>query len=194
MIDINKVIKELKKVNPHGFIIESHFQVEFGYALKHVYPDYEVTFEWYKEKKKIDLVASNGEETVGFEFKYFTKKQELVLNHGLQVQLKQQNNRDLHRIGFWKDVSKLETFINNKDIDYGYCLFLSNDEKVFDDTNNNDKDYSIADGIRPNKKDLRYYSKGILNPSHNIDLLKNSYNLKKEKYNDAFNLLPLKID
>lgn len=193
MIDINKVIEELKQANSNGFVNETHFQVEFGYALKRVYPEYDLTFEWANEyHMRIDLIAKSENETVGFEFKYYTKDAIIELNHGLKVQLKNQAAANLHRIGFWKDVSKIEKLNMIRQLDYGFCLFLTNDEKIFNPINssNYDKDFDISDGIKPEKQNLHYESK----PQYDSDIM-NKYSLKHRPYNDkGFYLLDLLVN
>lgn len=196
--DINKVLNELKKVNPNGFINECHFQVEFGYALKRVYPKYKITFEWHSGDKRVDLFATDGKERIGFEFKYFTKKETRMLNNGLMVELKNQNNRDLHRIGFWKDVEKLEGLIAEGKIDKGYCLFLTNDAKVFLPVpeGNADVDYDLSDGLRPMKNKLEHLTRDG-SKNYSVELSKIDYEIKNKPYcptNSSFRIVVLPID
>ena len=194
MIDTNRVLDSLKMANPNGFVNETHFQIEFGYALKKTYPEYDLTFEWANEyHMRVDLIARSENETIAFEFKYFTKEAVVELNNGLKVRLKNQLARDLHRIGFWKDVSKIEKLTMIHQVDYGYCLFLTNDEKVFDivKPTNKDKDYDISDGVRPGKHNLSY--QGV--PQHDVVVMKSDYQLKHKPYNNkGFYLLDLLID
>ena len=87
--------------------------------------------------------------------------------------MKDQNNADLHRIGFWKDVKKIEELIAGDKINKGYCLFLTNDAKVFlpVSTGNADSDYDLSDGLKPGKKHLEHRTKkGTAN--HLIELSK----------------------
>ena len=193
MISLNKILDDLKRTNPNGFVNETHFQIEFGYAFKRTYPAYDLIFEWANDNMRVDLIAKNNEEAIGFEFKYFTKESVVKLKFGLKVQLKYQLARDLHRIGFWKDVSKLEGLKSKNLIKYGYCLFLTNDEKVFSPIkpSNNDIDYDVSDGIKPGKCNLVYRGKH----PHNVILVKNNYALKHKQYNsNGFYLLDLLIN
>ena len=195
MIDINKVLKELEFTNPNGFIIESHFQVEFGYALKRIYPEYNITFEWSKDKKRVDIFAESENEKVGFEFKYFTMKETRTLNNGLVVELKNQTSRDLHRIGFWKDVEKLEGFKAKKDIDRGYCLFLTNDKKVFlplSKSNHKDYDFDLSDGPYPGNRELKYFKGTSAEPKYDVKI-SGEYVLCRELYGNGLYLLVLPI-
>ena len=192
--DINKVLKELKKVNPNGFINECHFQVEFGYALKRAYPNYDITYEWHKEKKRVDLLAADGKEKIGFEFKYYTKEETRILNQGLKVMLKEQAAANLTRIGYWIDVEKLERFVQNRVIDSGYCLLLTNDDRVFSvlGDNNLDKDCDVSNGVKPSNRILRYRSKKGFIEERTLHI-KNEYHLKNVLYGDGLYLLILPI-
>lgn len=192
--DINRVLDELKKVNPNGFINECHFQIEFGYALKRAYPKYEITFEWHKENKRVDLFANDEKEKIGFEFKYYTKEEIRVLNYGLKVMLKEQAAANLTRIGYWIDVEKLECFVQRGVIDFGYCLLLTNDKRVFNvlGDNNMDKDYDVSNGIKPGNRTLHYYSKKGLMEDRTLHI-KNEYTLNNESYGNDLYLLVLPI-
>lgn len=181
--DINDVMKELVRKNPTGFINECHFQLEFGYALKRAFPRFDIHYEWSQDEKRVDVFARDKKEKIGFEFKYYTTKEEIVLNHGLKVVLKNQNNADLHRIGFWKDVKKLEGLIAGGKIDKGYCLFLTNDAKVFLPVpkDNADTDYDLSDGLKPGKNRLEHQTKNGT-PNYVIELSKTDYQIKNEPY------------
>lgn len=191
MFNINDVIKELEKCNPNGFINETHFQVEFGYAVKRTYPKYKLTFEWKYDNYRIDLLAENGDERIAFEFKYFTKAETRMLNHGLKVQLKNQANKDLHRIGFWRDVAKLQSIPN---LTEKYCLFLTNDETVFNETKNGDREFDVSDGIKPTKLSLRHYHRGgQVDNEYEVKLTKKNYTLKHVSYGSGMWLLLLPV-
>ena len=196
--DINDVMKELVRTNPNGFINECHFQVEFGYALKRAFPRFDIHYEWSQNKKRVDVFAQDKKERIGFEFKYYTTKKEIVLNHGLKVVLKNQNNADLHRIGFWKDVKKLEGLIARGKIDKGYCLFLTNDAKVFLPVpeGNADVDYDLSDGLRPMKNKLEHLTRDG-SKNYSVELSKIDYEIKNKPYcptNSSFRIVVLPID
>ena len=195
MFDVHEVIEKLKKTDPNGFIIESHFQVQFGYALKRVYPDAKnIIFEWSKDKRRVDLVATVDDEVIGFEFKYFTKKQRLELNDGVVVDLKKQAAKDLLRIGVWQDVEQIEYFVmETHDFSKGYCIALTNEIKVFDnvmDTDNLDKEYDISNGTKVGSEKNRYNKSKKLTHSTKI---KGTYDLLHKPYNDYFEQLIIEI-
>lgn len=192
--DVNKVIDELKKANPNGFILESHLQVEFGYAIKRAYPKAEIVFEYpfvmKGHNKRMDIRATiKGEkdENIGFEFKYFTKEQELELKEYFIVPLKNQVCKDLHRIGFWKDIEKMEHVIKQNLIEEGYCILLTNDVTIFNPVKatNNDKDYDISKGLKPGKKHLTYSGK----PQHDVLLSKIDYSLDHSPYSQDLEIM-----
>lgn len=195
MFDVYKVIEELKKSDPNGFIIESHFQVQFGYALKRAYPDAKnIIFEWSKDKRRVDLVATVDDEVIGFEFKYFIKKQNLQLNNGLNVKLKDQVAKDILRLGFWKDVEKMEHFVKStKDFNKAYCIALTNELGVFKnitDSNNEDKEFDISNGIKYPFTRMRFDKKG--KRTHCVKIT-NQYDFKHTSYNDIFEQLIVEI-
>ncbi len=193
--DVNKVIDELKRKNQKGFILESHLQVEFGYAIKEVYTNAEIVFEYPFDmngnNKRMDIRATIGEETIGFEFKYFTKSQELELRKGFIVPLKDQVCKDLHRIGFWKDVQKIEYAIKHNLIDEGYCILMTNDLSIFNPVKatNNDKDFDISKGIKPGKKILKYPGK----PQHDVSLIKTDYSLDHCAYSEYLEIMCIPV-
>ncbi len=191
--DVNKVMNELIRTNPNGFINECHFQLEFGFALKRVFPRYTITFEWNQNKKRIDLIADDKRERIGFEFKYFTKKesQPRSLKYGTKISFKSHRNADLHRIGFWKDIEKLEGLLNDKRINSGYCLFLTNDFNAFDKTENADKDFDISNGTKPISSHLIHRTKqGDVDYEANV---LGKYTLENKVYGNDFYYLIVPI-
>ena len=192
---INKVIDELKKTNPNGFVLESHLQIEFGYAIKRIYPEAKVVFEYpfvmNGKNKRMDIRATVGDETIGFEFKYFTKAQELVLRKDFIVPLKNQVCKDLHRIGFWKDAEKMEYAVGQNLVNEGYCLLLTNDLSIFNPvkTTNNDKDYDISKGKKPGKKFLKYPGMS----KHDVSLIKIDYNLDHSAYSRDLEIMYIPV-
>ena len=112
MLNIDNVIKELQKTNPNGFINQGHFQIEFGYACKRTYPECELTFDGEYNTLSVQC----GEERFCFDFRYFTKEETRILNHGFKVQLRNHCDKELDN----------QTVLLGDDI--YYCLFLTNDE------------------------------------------------------------------
>ena len=198
MIDLNRVFENLKDKNPNGFLGKDHFQVEFGYAFKNAYPEYELLFGMNLEYgQHIDLIARTSKETIGFTFQYFTKEDEIELNRGLKVYTKISGSASQGRITFWKNVSKMERLSMVHAFDYGYCILLTNNVMVFEPIkalDRMDREYDLSDGLRPMLNNLHYYDKNNRVANRNdVFLMKNDYEIHTQRYGYDFYLLPLEI-
>ena len=164
MIDINRIIENLKQTNPNGFVSKEHFQVEFANALIRVLPEYKLTLNHYFEHvhTSVDLIARGNNEVVGFNFRYYTRKDIISLNNGITAMIKNTGPISNARIDFWKDVSKLERLSMFHCFDYGFNILLTNDTRMFEPikaTNRCDREFDLSGGLRPMLHNLHRYDR-----------------------------------
>ena len=137
---IYQVLDELAKVD-HFFVSEVHLQTEFIIKAHELFPEYKYLPELvpskvpaeYKElfgNKGVhfDLLILANDEKILVEFKYITKSYSEVIN-GLNVSVKSHAAHDIRRYDSWKDISRIESFVNSteSDVDAGYFILLTND-------------------------------------------------------------------
>lgn len=75
----------------------------------------------------LDLLAVRGKERVAIELKYWKRALNLTLPDGERFALKNQGAHDISRYDFWKDVWRIETMIDEGQVDAGFALTLTND-------------------------------------------------------------------
>ena len=132
---------------------------------------------------------------IGIELKYKTKL--LTTNIGSErFKLKNQQAQDIGRYDFLKDVQRLENWCNNKRIDFGYAIILTNDHLYWSSTkrNTNDKDFRLHDRKITGK--LRWEEKAsakILKKTGKSITLKNEYLLEWKDVNSNFKYLFLQV-
>lgn len=181
VFEIDEVIKEIKEKKPNGFINECHFQLEFARAIKKKYSDSKIELEKNIDRKRMDLYVMLEDNNIGFEFKYYTKTGKITIQDFGEITLKNQIAKDVARIGFWKDIKRMEYFVDKEIISFGYCIIMSNDEKLFEKTKdkNNDRDFDISNGCHTHNR-RRY-----MGESNNTDITVNGdYDFLIKKYNE----------
>ena len=135
-MDIEKHFKDFMSTIDRMFLSEADFQFNFGRYLDKLNEVKEVVFEFpvrnHKRNEYIDLVVvDKNNERIGIELKYNTRKK-MIEVFGNTFELKEQGAHDLARVGWVKDVYRLEKFINkDKVIKKGFFIGLTNDERVW---------------------------------------------------------------
>ena len=129
MLEINDILKFLSKEKP-VFYSEKDFQCLLGWQIKEKYPDMEVRSEVpiAKEDGKtehIDLRVRNGKSKIGIELKYITEEFKTTIDED-KFNLKNHSANDLRCYDILKDIQRLESYVNNGEIDKGYSIVLTN--------------------------------------------------------------------
>lgn len=130
--NIDLIINKLKEQEYPLFVSERHLQISFAFAIKEIYKDeYEIIPELPYEKNKsmhIDLVivSKDKEEKIAFEFKYVVKQGNIKLPNIDRYDLREQSAINIRRSQCYKDINRLETYINSKKYTKGYFLLITN--------------------------------------------------------------------
>lgn len=127
--DFEAVVMEMQR-NGKLFVSERNLQTEFIITAHMLYPDLayypEFVYKNCGNTYHIDLVVSDGNETIPIEFKYVTQGGKIRLEYGT-YELKDHAAIDMRRHQFVKDVSRLEEFKNtHPNVPCGYALLLTN--------------------------------------------------------------------
>lgn len=165
---IKSILNELA-VKKHFFVSELHFQTEFiieaATQLKgcKFYPEYKP-----REDKRPDeygddvffdlLIVTKDKEKVLIEFKYLTAEySEDIKKDMITLSVKDQQARDIRRYDCWKDIYRIEQYVESKDTDisYGFFILITNDDNYWDinktKKDTNDKAFYINDGDHNDK-------------------------------------------
>ena len=129
MLEIDEIMKSLSKEKP-VFYSEKDFQCLLGWQIKEKYPDMEVRSEVSIEKndgktEHLDLRISDVKGKIGIELKYITEKFKTTID-GDKFNLKNHAANDLRCYDILKDIQRLESYVNNGEIDKGYSIVLTN--------------------------------------------------------------------
>lgn len=90
----------------------------------------------FSKKNYVDLYLEvNKNIRVVIELKYKTKAEKKEVG-GEKFDLLNQGAQDLGGYFFFKDIRDLEELKRNKDIDFGFCIFLTNDSYYWDNSKN----------------------------------------------------------
>jgi hypothetical protein len=129
---LKKIINMLPEQEP--FCSEAQFQLKLAIELsKHfdvVDVEHPFKIKWVSENKEkdihLDILFGPKNEKIGIELKYKTKS---II--GQDSNLKNQSAHDEGRYDFWADVSRLEKLKENKEINQGFAIFLTNDPAYY---------------------------------------------------------------
>ncbi len=155
-----------------------------------------------QHKGNIDLFIDYDAKKIGIELKYKTQ----ILSRKTQEEcfnLKQHSAHPLGRYDFYKDISRLENWINKKEINHGFAIFLTNDGNYLKHHN----EFNLGSAkIEKNNYDWLNYKKSshgtnrkdgiIFGYNYSIQWQKcNNLNeeLKNTKGNNVFQFLILEI-
>src|SRR5579875_1190742 len=128
------VINDLKGKRP-CFHSEDDFKFALAWKIKQKYPTAEIRLEKPMSnsgRKYLDIFLEfpgDSEGRVGIEVKYMTAELKASIN-GEQYDLTSHLAYPLRCYDCLLDIQRLEEFINQKRLDYGYALWLTND-KIF---------------------------------------------------------------
>ena len=129
IFDFETVVKEMQRKNKL-FVSERNLQTEFIITANTLYPGLayypEFVYENCGKTYHIDLVISDGNETIPIEFKYVTQGGKICLVNCV-YELKNHAAIDVRRHQFVKDVSRLEEFKSiYQNVPCGYALLVTN--------------------------------------------------------------------
>ena len=189
MIDIDKVL-ELLKTRRQVFTSEADFQLEFGWVLKELYPEYMVRMEYcpkFNRNIHIDILVMTDEGWIPIELKYKTKA--CVINVSSdEFVLKNHSAKDQGCYRYLMDIQRIEDLKRNvPDFIEGYAIILTNEPSYLSEPTKTDcayAEFSIHEGIvkhgfmdwGPNASDGT--KKGCENPIE----LKGKYKMHWEEY------------
>ena len=197
-IDIEKLLIELSKKRP-VFHSEADFQHELAWLLHSEFPKANIRLEkpYAKENQKleyVDVFANIDGKKYFIELKYKTKRLEEEIN-GEKFYLKNQGAQDCGRYDFWKDVSRIESWVNENNNSFGYVIFLTNDHSYLKSPK--EKSYSYNFRITDKRDDCvgKLGNLGGYNVGREKEIvLKNSYKLVWQDYGKyVFKFLLLEI-
>ena len=129
MLEIEDILKSLSKEKP-VFYSEKDFQCLLGWQIKAKYPDMEVRSEVPIEKdsgktEHIDLRVRDVKGKIGIELKYITEEFRTTIGED-KFNLKNHSANDQKCYEVLKDIQRLESYVNNGEIDKGYSIVLTN--------------------------------------------------------------------
>lgn len=139
-INIEAVIKKMNRI----FSSESDFKHALAMTIEKEYSDVNVICEYpatsnvefdqnkntIESKIHIDLVVKANSKLIPIELKYRTKElNNITIHDDCQIALTEHNAHDDGGYGFWRDVCRINEFINSStfNCDEGYIIFLTND-------------------------------------------------------------------
>ncbi len=129
------VINDLKGKRP-CFHSEDDFKFALAWKIKQKYPTAEIRLEKPMSnsgRKYLDIFLEfpgDSEGRVGIEVKYMTAELKASIN-GEQYDLTSHLAYPLRCYDCLLDIQRLEEFINQKRLDYGYALWLTNDKNFW---------------------------------------------------------------
>ena len=175
MIDNKKINKILNNIvgDYKCFNSEAQLRDAFAIELNKEYPKTKIYPEYTPAIKPkalnvngdtihFDLLISNEEENILFEFKYKTEKFHYLVEQ--EIVLKNQGAIPNTRYAIWKDIQRIECYVNDKKskINRGYVVFITNYSTYFatPDKNTSSYNFSIAPGIHKKAKAKYWLSAG----------------------------------
>lgn len=117
----------------NGSIFTSEADFKYNLALKlSKEPEISnIVIEFPEKDKYVDLYCECNKSRYYIELKYKTKK--ILINKCSQkIELKSHSAQNDNRYLLYRDIERLESFIENKDNAVGISLFLTNDENYWE--------------------------------------------------------------
>lgn len=112
------------------FHSEADLQHAFAWELHQLAPEFAVRLEVPLRtpfgNTYVDVVARSASTQIGIELKYKTRALQATVN-GEEFILLNQAAQDIGRYDFFKDVSRVEAFVEGDARRIGYAVFLTND-------------------------------------------------------------------
>lgn len=145
MIDelvVKRILKELSSTDYKCFSSEAQLRDAFAIALVKMYPNFVVYPEYTQPKPKgwrcsedlihFDLLVEDNDsnETVLFEFKYKTKAGDFMPGK-FRIYLRDQSDTTNGRYAIWRDIYRVETFVNLNQITKGFIVFITNNRTYY---------------------------------------------------------------
>lgn len=195
MIDISLVLEKLKSRRA-VFNSEADFQLEFGWLLKELYPDYFIRMEYCPKANRnmhIDILVITDNGWIPIELKYKTKSCILNVNDEEFV-LKNHSAKDQSCYKYLKDIERIEHLKHTIDnFIEGYAIILTNERSYTSKPTKADcayKDFSLHEGAT--KHGLMDWSSNASEGTKSgcktaIDL-KGSYTIHWEEYSKPSNI------
>jgi hypothetical protein len=146
MIDIDKIILELRKSRP-VFHSEADFQHAVAWNIHEALPESNIRLEYPFRREKdyyLDILVSDSNAKIAIELKYKTVLS--FIHTGDEIYyLKGHGAQDTGRYDYWKDVHRLEEFVTAHDRSTGYALLLTNDSLYWEPPT---RDETVCDELR----------------------------------------------
>lgn len=159
-IAVENILDNLSKGDYGAFSSEAQlrdaFSIELGRKFPNcvIYPEYTQPkpLSWRCSENLIhfDLLVldKSNNESILFEFKYKPKKCE-VSSGGLTLYLRDNSDTTNGRYAIWRDIYRIETFVDLNKITKGFIIFITNNSKYYRVPKLNELSYefSIAPGL-----------------------------------------------
>ena len=163
MIDesvVKNILSELSRSDYACFSSEAQLRDAFAITLVREYPHCVVYPEYTQPKPNgwrcsedlihFDLLVEDKDsnETILFEFKYKTKKSEFDLGR-FTIYLRDHSDTTNGRYAVWRDIYRVETFVNLKKITKGFIIFITNHSTYYAEPKSgvSSEQFSLAPGL-----------------------------------------------
>lgn len=203
--DINEVIDEMKNKEFPLFVSERQMQVAFAFSIEKTHSSqYEIIPElpFNKDRNKhIDLAifSKDKQERIAFEFKYVVSNEKINIAYCEDFELKKQGAYTLRCADCYRDIARLEEYVNSKEFTKGYFFLITNVKKgIMNKPNKNTSgasfelsdNYTINKGTYSINENCRELSR---RKNLNGIEIKNTYKCVYELFSGNFKYLLLEI-
>ncbi len=180
-MDIPKILIESLKLRGI-FHSEADFQHHFAWTIQNAHNNAKIRLEYpisKNEKSKWEYcdIILKSPTNIGIELKYKTKLMRHI-HDDETFELKNQGAQVLGRYDFLKDISRLENWLNQGIINYGYAIMLSNDKTYWQTPKNKttvDSEFRIHNRTISGKLSWGNASAGTMKGRESPITLKNKY-------------------
>lgn len=203
MFNIGIIMEKLAAERP-VFHSEADFQFALAWKIQDTYPAAKIRLEKsvpgledskskYSKNRYIDIMVIIDGKEIPIELKYKTRKKckDPVKVKNEEYNLKNQGAQDNGRYDFFRDISKIEKYLNfkNTNCDYGYAIILTNDHLYYEPgRDSNSSQFRIdkeIERIKSGEHDWKSKSESFKTYNSNrfnVIKLKHSYDVEWKDY------------
>jgi len=151
MLNLHEILTSLSNHRPI-FHSEADFQHSLAWSIHQIYPHAKIRLErpcvGRNGRIYLDIWIKLGDEHIGIELKYKTKKLHTTIENE-EYKLRNQSAQDIGRYDLLSDLLRMEGLLESNYLDYGFTIFLTNDSGYWNDSgrrNRVDEDFRIREG------------------------------------------------